>query len=269
MAASADQLAVGVDAGGTRVRVVALRGERVVARRELAAEGDLIESLRAVWRANRWRRVGSLVVASRGVWTPAERRAMRARVASLAEHVEAIADVEAAHLGALGGEPGVLLLAGTGSIALGRGSRGAWVRKGGLGPLLGDEGSGFWIGRESLRAGPPARAREMAGHPDAVARIAALARGVIGRARRGSRPDAAIVKAAQGHLAALAASVARELDLASPGISWAGSLLEQESFRAGVARALARLGVRATWREPVEAPALAAARLAARYLHAP
>ncbi|MGZ8379188.1 MAG: N-acetylglucosamine kinase [Gemmatirosa sp.] len=45
---------------------------------------------------------------------------------------------------------GVLLIAGTGSIAFGRGPDGTFQRCGGWGPNLGDEGSGAWIGRRAL-----------------------------------------------------------------------------------------------------------------------
>ncbi|NHO33956.1 N-acetylglucosamine kinase [Acetobacter sp. LMG 1636] len=59
-------------------------------------------------------------------------------------------DVEMACLGAFGGGPGVLLLSGTGSMAWARGADGRNIRVGGWGPLFGDEGSAFWIGREAL-----------------------------------------------------------------------------------------------------------------------
>lgn len=49
------------------------------------------------------------------------------------------------------GRPGTVVIAGTGSIAYGRnGERGA--RAGGWGYVLGDEGSGYWLGRLALRA---------------------------------------------------------------------------------------------------------------------
>jgi N-acetylglucosamine kinase-like BadF-type ATPase len=51
-----------------------------------------------------------------------------------------------------GDEPGVVLVAGTGSIAYGRDARGRAARAGGWGYLLGDEGAGFWIGRAALSA---------------------------------------------------------------------------------------------------------------------
>jgi glucosamine kinase len=47
---------------------------------------------------------------------------------------------------------GVLALAGTGSNVIGRTAPGNWVRAGGWGPVVGDEGSGHWIGLEAVRA---------------------------------------------------------------------------------------------------------------------
>ena len=49
-------------------------------------------------------------------------------------------------------EPGVVIIAGTGSIAYGFNRDGFAARAGGWGYVLGDEGSGFWIGREALMA---------------------------------------------------------------------------------------------------------------------
>ena len=48
--------------------------------------------------------------------------------------------------------PGVVVIAGTGSIAYGRNAQGEAARAGGWGYVLGDEGSGYWIGRLALRA---------------------------------------------------------------------------------------------------------------------
>jgi N-acetylglucosamine kinase-like BadF-type ATPase len=52
----------------------------------------------------------------------------------------------------VGDAAGVVVVAGTGSIAYGRDSRGRAARSGGWGYVLGDEGSGYWIGRQALRA---------------------------------------------------------------------------------------------------------------------
>jgi glucosamine kinase len=55
-------------------------------------------------------------------------------------------------IGAIGIDPGLLLIAGTGSIVIGRDANRSMFRVGGWGPYFGDEGSGFWIGREAVRA---------------------------------------------------------------------------------------------------------------------
>jgi N-acetylglucosamine kinase-like BadF-type ATPase len=59
-------------------------------------------------------------------------------------------DALVAYFGAIGPNPGVLLIAGTGSIAIARRSDGTMARAGGWGPVFGDEGSGFWIGRAAI-----------------------------------------------------------------------------------------------------------------------
>jgi N-acetylglucosamine kinase-like BadF-type ATPase len=48
--------------------------------------------------------------------------------------------------------PGIVIVAGTGSIAYGRNAAGAAARAGGWGHVIGDEGSGYWIGRRALTA---------------------------------------------------------------------------------------------------------------------
>jgi N-acetylglucosamine kinase-like BadF-type ATPase len=61
-------------------------------------------------------------------------------------------DAFIASIAAIGVDPGVLLIAGTGSIVIGRDKDRAMFRIGGWGPYFGDEGSGFWIGREAVRS---------------------------------------------------------------------------------------------------------------------
>ncbi|HEX4935952.1 MAG TPA: BadF/BadG/BcrA/BcrD ATPase family protein, partial [Gemmatimonadaceae bacterium] len=51
---------------------------------------------------------------------------------------------------AFGEGPGLLVIAGTGSVGYGRGPAGTFARCGGWGPMCGDEGSGMWIGRRAL-----------------------------------------------------------------------------------------------------------------------
>ncbi len=59
-------------------------------------------------------------------------------------------DAKIALEGAFGGKEGIILIAGTGSIAFGKSDSGDTIRSGGLGRIIGDEGSGYDIGRKAL-----------------------------------------------------------------------------------------------------------------------
>lgn len=61
-------------------------------------------------------------------------------------------DARIALTGAVGFGAGIVVIAGTGSVAFGRNDEGDEQRAGGWGPTIGDEGSGFWIAREGLSA---------------------------------------------------------------------------------------------------------------------
>jgi N-acetylglucosamine kinase-like BadF-type ATPase len=61
-------------------------------------------------------------------------------------------DSRNALMGATAGEPGLIVIAGTGSVARGMDRQGREFRAGGWGHLFGDEGSAYWIGREAIRA---------------------------------------------------------------------------------------------------------------------
>ncbi len=83
------------------------------------------------------------------------------------DHAVVSDDAGIALSGATAGEPGVVVIAGTGSIAFGRNREGRTARVGGWGYLFGDEGGAFWIFREAMRAalaheegwGPPTSLR--------------------------------------------------------------------------------------------------------------
>lgn len=64
--------------------------------------------------------------------------------------VQVVNDALIAHRAAFGDGPGVLVIAGTGSNVLGINDRGESGRAGGWGPMISDEGSGFWIGRRAV-----------------------------------------------------------------------------------------------------------------------
>ena len=64
--------------------------------------------------------------------------------------VSVVNDTVIAHRAAFSGGPGVLVIAGTGSNVLGINEQGESARAGGWGPIISDEGSGFWIGRRAV-----------------------------------------------------------------------------------------------------------------------
>jgi len=66
--------------------------------------------------------------------------------------IDVVGDMSIAFEAAFGLGPGVIVIAGTGSIAYGRNSAGKTARAGGWGPAISDEGSGHWIGRSALAA---------------------------------------------------------------------------------------------------------------------
>jgi glucosamine kinase len=63
-----------------------------------------------------------------------------------------IGDMEIALQAAFGAAPGVIVIAGTGSIAYGRDQQGRTARAGGWGFAISDEGSAHWIGRQAVIA---------------------------------------------------------------------------------------------------------------------
>lgn len=156
---------VGVDGGGTRTRAVVVDAEgREVARAEApgavashVAPGRVIGAVTTAVRE---------ACASAGVGLPVERvwaglagagqAISRAAVLSgfeesgLAHDVVVGTDVEVAFASAFPEGPGVLLIGGTGSIAWGRTPTGEVRRSGGWGQQLGDEGSGYALGRAGL-----------------------------------------------------------------------------------------------------------------------
>lgn len=76
----------------------------------------------------------------------------RALAEILSTPIDVIGDMEIAFESAFDTGPGVIVIAGTGSIAYGRNREGATARAGGWGFAIGDEGSAHWIGREAVRA---------------------------------------------------------------------------------------------------------------------
>src|SRR5207245_1423663 len=96
-------------------------------------------------------------------------------------------DAEASLATAFVGGPGILVSAGTGSIAYARDPGGRLHSSGGHGWQVGDEGGGYWLGRRALAAA--ARAHEGRGEATTLLATVLTARwGVRGAARRGGAP---------------------------------------------------------------------------------
>ncbi len=72
-------------------------------------------------------------------------------LAVAADSLRFVHDTVAAHAGAFDGGPGIVVIAGTGSVAYGVATDGTRLRVGGWGYLFGDEGSAFWLGRRAIR----------------------------------------------------------------------------------------------------------------------
>jgi N-acetylglucosamine kinase-like BadF-type ATPase len=83
----------------------------------------------------------------------AEQVALKGELESrvLAESILVVTDARTALEGAHCGSPGIVCIAGTGSMVLGRNASGEEARAGGWDPVLGDEGSAYWLVLESVR----------------------------------------------------------------------------------------------------------------------
>ncbi len=222
-----------------------------------------------------------------GVDRPADQALLLPRLQTLADSMRLTNDAELL-LSALDDAVGVAIVAGTGSIALGRNARGATARAGGWGHILGDEGSGYEIGRLALQAAT--RAADGRGEattllerilafwsleqPDdligrvysdddkaAIARLSAL---VFSAAQAGDRVARKIAQHAADELALAALTVCVALDFSGGHVALAlggGLLIHEQRFQRQVLRRLRRrlaLGQVAI----VEQPALSAAQAA-------
>ena len=158
---------VGIDGGGTRTTLgIADETGRELLRR--VGPAGLVDPLRpaetaqllvelvreAAASASMDGPAAALCAGLAGVGNPADRALVEATFvgSGVADRVAIITDGEAALLGALGDAPGILVIAGTGSVAYGRGEDGRTARCGGWGMILGDEGSGYEVGCAGLRA---------------------------------------------------------------------------------------------------------------------
>lgn len=295
-----------LDAGASHVRAV-LAGPRgpVLAHSEagpanpyaLGAEAADRQRRRAIRACLRQARIppqaiAAVAIGSAGISQGAGARdlARRTRRILPGARVRVVTDGEIAHIGALRGQAGITIISGTGSIVWGRSRSGAWARAGGWGWLLGDEGSGQWLGRQAyaavLRAldgsGPrtsltPRLLRQLrlpspqavatAPRPASPAAFGALAPALLAAARARDAVARAIVAQGAEALAAQAHAVARRLRMRQPPVSYQGSALTSSPLlRAALRRALARQLPGAALRPPAGTPLAGALRLARQLL---
>lgn len=171
-------------------------------------------------------------------------------------------DVVTAHLGALDGAPGTVLVVGTGAVAWSINAAGVVRRADGWGIWLGDEGSGRWIGREGLAAalcaadgrGAETTLRSAAielagsigrlpriigGDPAPERQLASFAPTVLAHATAGDPVANAVIGAAIRHLVVTATAVSSGVD----PISVLGGLTRDPSFAAQLGSALLAEGL--------------------------
>ncbi len=274
---------LGVDLGGTWMRAAFFDsrvGRLKKTRRRAVPLHELPSALTRLFPASRPRplpfrknkeRYGRLVLGGRGLWETQKRSAALAILRGAADRVLVISDLELAHAAAFAGGPGVVILAGTGAAALAWDSRGRIRRAGGLGPLFGDEGSAFWLGRAacldpSLRAKiPGADPLRLAHADDPVRAAASLAPQVLALAAKDSRARR-LRRAAARSLACLVKESVRGLSFRGPiTASWQGGLFGDLPLMADFERELSRQGS-FSLRPPLLKPHAAAALLPERLL---
>lgn len=164
---------IGIDGGGTRTRgaVADITGTILSEKESESSNVHLVgyqEAATRVWALVRnligdihkkQSAVRVVVAGLAGVGRPNDRklylqalRGVVGRARFSLRRVHLYTDAEIALAGAFGGSPGIVVIAGTGSIVMGKDEAGVLRRVGGWGRDIGDEGSGYQIGRRALAA---------------------------------------------------------------------------------------------------------------------
>ncbi|WP_224049784.1 BadF/BadG/BcrA/BcrD ATPase family protein [Arthrobacter sp. NicSoilB4] len=265
---------IGLDIGGTKTRGVRFEDGAVVADESVGSSNvqNVTRAEAALHLAELFGRIGGGTVAqvyagAGGIDTDADAEALAALIAP---HVPG-ARITVVHdsrllLAAGGASTGVAVIGGTGSAAWGRNSLGEEARAGGWGYLLGDEGSGYWLGREAVRhslrrmnqglepdelttallascgVDDPNKLIALFHSPDTGRRYwADKARLVVDAAAAGHTASQELVDQAGRDLAGLAEQTVRQLGIDGPVILGSGLGMNvprlQESFRTALAAA--------------------------------
>src|SRR5215470_6596200 len=145
---------LGIDVGGSGTRVILLRYGTVTARPDgppmnaLLTEGYAAQLSQIIEAAD----ATAAGIGMAGVRLPSRARDLGETLTrQTGRPVHVTSDADSARAGAFLGAPGVVVIAGTGSMASGWDGESS-ARAGGHGFLLGDEGSAYWIGRAAVRA---------------------------------------------------------------------------------------------------------------------
>lgn len=294
MTAGPQRTLIGVDAGATHttaaiadahgtVLIRAEGGPGAVRPGDAASAAARIHATcaDALGKAFREVRGDVLVVGAAGAGREEERLALQAALegTGLAPRVVVTTDGAIALAAAFGEAPGIVLVAGTGSVAWARLPGGEQARVGGLGAALGDVGSGHDLGRQALRAvglaleglGPSTALSDRflallhvqgveplvrwAATAD-VARIAALGAEVLEAAAAGDAVAGAIADAGADDLARHVRALARRFPAGHPvPVALGGGLLSKSAeYRTRVtARIVAEAPAADVRAEPVDA----------------
>lgn len=156
---------IGIDAGGSKTAVLLAADEKVLARvegppgavrpgRALAAASRIAATVRRALTEAQLLEADVLCVGAAGVGRDPERTELREglRGERLARRIVVTGDLDIALEAAFGSGPGIVLVSGTGSVAIARTPDGSLHRQGGYGWQMGDEGSGFAVARAALQA---------------------------------------------------------------------------------------------------------------------
>lgn len=160
---------LGIDGGGTKTRCVLADETTVLAKAmtggcsvirhgEQQAREALHTAIRQVCAAAKIspNRVSAICIGVTGAARPEIAAIIHSILAELAPEeftrIEVVGDTVIALEAAFGAGPGVIAIAGTGSIVYGRNAAGQTARAGGWGFAVSDEGSGHWIGRRAVSA---------------------------------------------------------------------------------------------------------------------
>jgi len=305
--AETKRLLLGVDGGGTETvacvadvsgailgRGVAGASNHLRVGTQAAAEAISQAAEAALREANEARgNIAAAYLGLAGVGREADWKPMNEELQRLDLCRETVLDIDPATAlaGATSCEPGLIVIAGTGAIAFGVDQSGRRVRCDGWGPLLGDCGSGHWIGRRALGAalrGYDGRGPQTAllplvlehfGAPDVdslvtkvyaepltTSAIAAIARITADAAASGDGVAADILSEAGQHLAESAASVMQQLGLQEPSIAYSGGVFEIGQLVLGpFCRAVAEYSPGPFVTSPKYPPVVGAIMLAARH----